>query len=363
MSEFNLEQMANMSDDDIISSASSVPVSEPEVDTPDTEIEGTTEDEISTDENTEEETSDIESEETHEDDVDTEEESEDEIDSDDEETTDEIDSVDDSEELTKLRSELEELFSPFAANGTQIKVDSVEEAKNLMKMGANYHKKMHMLKPNLRFLKTLEKNELLDEDKINFLIDVSKGDKKAISKLMKDASIDPLDLDTQEDPDYSPVKHTVSNESVNLDEVLERVQDNPSFKDTMDVVTGQWDSSSKEVLVKHPQRIEVLVAHKADGTFDRINAEVTKQRMLGALPHSLSDIEAYEQVGSQLMQQQTSVQNKPVSKSTKKPKASNPKKVASPKGKKPNQRQAPSDLDKLSKMSDEDFLKEANKYF
>jgi hypothetical protein len=369
MSEFNIESMANLSDADIISQVDSIPAYAPEsTDTDvDTSLE-TTDDETSTEEDTETEDTSNESEEDTSDDVVTSEEEQDleqEEENDEEEDEDEVntDSESDSEELTKLRSDLEDLFSPFAANGTQIKVDTVEEAKDLMRMGANYHKKMHMLKPNLRFLKTLEKNNLLDEDKINFLIDVQNGDKKAISKLMKDASIDPLDLETQEDIDYSPVKHTVSEESVNLDEVLERVQDAPSFKDTMDIVTNQWDSSSKEILVKHPARIEVLVAHKADGTFDRINAEVTKQRMLGKLPQGLSDIEAYEHIGSELMQKQATATSKPVTKVAKKTKASNPKKVATPKGSKPNQRQAPSDLEQLAKMSDEDFLKTASKYF
>ncbi len=374
MSEFNLESMANLSDDDILSQVDSLPtaeVSEPTDTEVDTSLEMETDDETSTEETFEEDTPD-ESEETESDEVDIPDEEEQDLDT---ETDDEDDDEDEddsdneseptSEELTELRSQLDDLFSPFAANGTQIKVDSIDEAKDLMRMGANYHKKMHMLKPNLRFLKTLEKNNLLDEDKINFLIDVQNGDKKAISKLMKDASIDPLDLETQEDIDYSPVKHTVSEESVNLDEVLERVQDAPSFKDTMDIVTGQWDSSSKEILVQHPQRIEVLVAHKADGTFDRINAEVTKQRMLGKVPQGLSDIEAYELVGSQLLQKQqaTATQSKPVAKVPKKTKASNPKKVATPKGKKPNQRQAPSDIDTLAKMTDEDFLKTASKYY
>lgn len=378
MSDVTLDQMANMSDDDFLSQAPSL-MSTPESDSTDTDEnnEGVTTDENAAQEDTQEAT-DAESEESTQNDVDVpeaDEENVDNPDSDDSDNTDEESeedddneddqTTDDPEDIQKLRDDMEKLLSPFAANGTQIKVDSVEEAIDLMRMGANYHKKMHTIKPHMRLLKTLEKNKLLDEDKINFLIDVTSGNKQAISKLMRDASIDPLDLETKEDEDYSPVKHTVSEESVNLDEVLERVQDNPSFKDTMDIVTNQWDSSSKEILVANPTRIETLVAHKANGLFDRINAEVTKQRMLGKLPQSLSDVEAYEKVGMQMMQSEATVKDKPKS-AQRKPKDSNAvsdrRKLASPKAKKPSTNRTPSSIDELAKLSDEDFLKSASKY-
>lgn len=366
--EFNLDSLAGMSDEDFLSS-------------PQLELDNSVDETIEDGEVVDEVESEQES--TEEDNQDTEEEHQEEDDSledlgdedSDEKSDSESDAEDENEETSEdndnsdldYKSELEKLFSPFSANNTEIKVDTVDEAIDLMRMGANYHKKMHILKPHLKFIKTLEKNELLDEDKINFLIDLSKGDKSAISKLISDGKIDPLDLDT-EDVEYSPVKHTVSDSEINLDEVLESIKDTPSFKDTMDIITTQWDSSSKETLVANPQRIAVLNAHKASGLFDRINARVVKQRMLGKLDSNLSDVEAYELVGKALLaeEQANAPKGKPVSNKEVKAKSTpevkdKKRRLSSPKSK-PTPRSSLS-IEELAKLPDEDFEKISNKYF
>lgn len=94
-----------------------------------------------------------------------------------------------------------QLTATFRANGKDIQVNSVEDAITLMKMGANYNKKMAGLKPNLRLMKMLENNNLLDESKLTYLIDLDKKDPEAIKKFIKDSGVDPLDIDTEKDTD------------------------------------------------------------------------------------------------------------------------------------------------------------------
>ena len=59
------------------------------------------------------------------------------------------------------------IMAPFKANGRDIEVKSVDEAITLMQMGANYNKKMAALKPNMKVLKLLERNQLLDEERLS----------------------------------------------------------------------------------------------------------------------------------------------------------------------------------------------------
>lgn len=362
MENIDLDSMANMSDEDFLKASSEYTEPEEQV-----ESEVEEQEQEVPDEETQEEVETEESEESDEVDNDESEEDTEELDSEEETESEEEKGEEEDNNTTEAQAELDKLLSPFAANGTEIKVDSVDEAIDLMRMGANYHKKMHILKPHLKFIKTLEKNELLDEDKINFLIDLSKGDKSAISKLMTDGKIDPLDLET-EGVEYSPVKHTISDNEINLDEVLNSIKDTPTFKDTMDIVTTQWDSSSKEILVNNPQRIAVLNAHKASGFFDRVNAEVTKARMLGKVDNNLSDIQAYEQIGSQLMQQDQAKGNQEQPKAKvnveveakKAQTTAKKKKLSSPKSKTVTGKTL--DLDALAKLSDEDFEKIKDKY-
>lgn len=225
-----------------------------------------------------------------------------------------------SEELANLRTVLE----PFKANGHEIKVDTVEDVRNLMRMGANYSKKMAGLKPNLKVLKTLENNGLLDPDKINYLIDLDKKNPEAIKKLIQDSKIDLDELDTEEKLEYSPSNHTAGDNEVELDEVFEEIEGTSTYQRTVDLITNKWDTSSKEVLAGSPKKIAVLNQHMEMGVYDRIAEVVVKERALGRI-NNLSDYEAYEQIGSQMLangefsdltgnQQE---QSKPVKKDTK----------------------------------------------
>lgn len=189
-----------------------------------------------------------------------------------------------------------QLTAPFKANGREIQVQSVEDAVALMQMGANYNKKMAALKPNLKLMKLLENNGLLNEEKLSFLIDLEKKNPDAISKLIKDSGVDPLDLDAPNVGDYKPTRHTVDDRELELDAVLDEIQETPSYTRTLDVVSNQWDASSKNVIANSPQVLKIINSHVQSGVFDLIVKEVEREKMFGRLS-GLSDIEAYRQVG------------------------------------------------------------------
>lgn len=196
--------------------------------------------------------------------------------------------------------EFKKLTAPFKANGKDMQINTVDEARTLMMMGANYNKKMAGLKPSLRILKTLENNGLLDEDKINYLIDLDKKDPGAINKLMQDSGINPLDLEEDSASAYKPKAYNATNREVELDAVLDDIRDTPTFKDTIDIVGNKWDDSSRRVLVDNPSIIKVINDHVSAGIFEQITTKIDKERMLGKLD-GVSDIDAYKQIGD-LMQ-------------------------------------------------------------
>lgn len=191
------------------------------------------------------------------------------------------------------------LFKPFNANGKEIKIDSVDEAIQLMQMGANYAKKMSALKPSLKVLKMLENNQLLDEGKLSHLIDLSKKNPDAIAKLLSDSGVDPLNVDLSKADEYKPGTYTVADQDMVFDEVMERVKATPTYEKTVDVIANKWDDSSKKILFNEPAVIEVINSHIASGIYDQIMSVVEKQRMLGGLT-GLSDIAAYKAVGEQI---------------------------------------------------------------
>lgn len=188
-----------------------------------------------------------------------------------------------------------ELLAPFKANGRDIQVRSVEDARALMQMGANYNKKMAALKPNLRLMKMLENNGLLSEDKLSFLIDLSKKDQGAINKLVKDSGLNPLDLDADKAGEYKPKSHTVDEREVDLDNVLTDLEGSAAYSKTLDLV-AKWDGPSKQVVAQNPELLQVLHDHVASGIYDLIAAEIERERTFGRLK-GMSGIEAYRQVG------------------------------------------------------------------
>lgn len=225
-----------------------------------------------------------------------------------------------SEEVVET-PDLQKVLQPFRANGKDVQVKDADEAITLMQLGANYTKKMQELSPNLKVLKTLEKHELLDEGKLNYLIDLSKNDPKAIAKLIKDANYEPEGFGTEEDNvEYTPTNHQVSDNAIQLEQVLESLESTPTYDKCIDLVGNQWDEKSKQLLTQEPELIRNLNEQMQAGIFDKVNAEVERVKMFGGL-NGVSDFEAYKTVGAQMMQAGTlkAPQAQPVAKTQIKP--------------------------------------------
>jgi len=224
------------------------------------------------------------------------------------------------------------------------------------------------LKPNLKLLKMLENNDLLDEGKLSYLIDLDKKNPGAINKIIKDSGIDPLDIDTDKDTEYKPNTYTVDDSQVDLDGVLDDIRDTSSFQDTIDIISNKWDESSKEVLLKQPNIIKVINDQVSSGIYGQISQVVESERMLGRL-EGLSDLEAYKTVGDAIQarqgfagqKQQPAQANEqaptqPESKPEEDPKLKSRRKAASPAKSVKSSNKKPADFNPLS-LSDEEFEK------
>jgi glycosidase len=162
-------------------------------------------------------------------------------------------------------------------------------------MGANYQKKMGQLKPNLKIIKMLENNGLLNEEKLYNLIDLSKKDLKAITKLVKESDIDPLDIDKDVPTDYQPTDYSISDKEYNLDQVLDEIKDTDTFNRTINVLTKDWDTRSKETISEYPEIISIINTHMSNGVFDKVNTILQSEKALGKLT-GVADVDAYRQI-------------------------------------------------------------------
>lgn len=192
-----------------------------------------------------------------------------------------------------------QIFAPFKANGKQVQIQSPDEAVRLMQMGANYTKKMQALQPHLKMVRMLEDNGLLDNDKLGFLIDLERKDPAAIAKYLKDANVDPMDIDTDNASSYQPKDYRVSDEEMRFTSVLDEVGSTQEGSQLIQEIDKGWDKPSQNAIYQDPSILSVLNEHKASGIYDAVTSEMERQEMLGQLG-GRPRIQAYYEVAQQL---------------------------------------------------------------
>lgn len=191
------------------------------------------------------------------------------------------------------------LGKPLKAGGKSIELKSPDEAIQLMQMGADYTRKMQALAPHRKFLLMLENNGLLDEGKLSYLIDLDKKDPGAIKKLIKDAGIDPLEIDVNAESTYREGNHRVSDKEAVFVTVVEDLQSSPTGSETLKVF-NTWDHASKEVTWNNPDILSLIHTQRESGVYDRISTEIDRRKTLGQIPTNVPFLQAYKQIGDEL---------------------------------------------------------------
>lgn len=193
-----------------------------------------------------------------------------------------------------------EIMTPFKANGKMIELKDTKEAIALMQMGANYTRKMQDIQPHRKVLTMLQNNNLLDEGKLSFLIDLEKKDPEAIKKFIKDSGIDPLDIDTSVEPAYLEGSHRISDAEIKLQTALDEVSSTPTGTELIQSIDKSWDKASKDLLWEQPEVLAIMNQQKSSGIYDRITSEMDRQITLGQIPANTPFLGAYKIVGDQL---------------------------------------------------------------
>lgn len=285
--------------------------------------------------------------------------------SDQEQETKEEESEDKSEDLAPdYKGFYDAVMSPIKANGKEFQARSPQEAIRLMQMGANYTHKMQSIAPYRKKIQMLQNAGLLDDDKLNYLIDLSHGNQEAIKKLLKDNKLDPLDLDVHEEPKYVPGNHTVSDSEVQVQTIVDDLKSTPDGVETLRMIQG-WDQASLNTIWETPSIMTTLHEQRQNGVYKLITDEMEHQRMLGNIPEGTSFLEAYKAVGDYCLQkqqaymQQQQMRNLPRGPLNKAPNNNAQVKSAAPSGR--SKKAAQVMVDPFS-LSDEEFEKQFKDY-
>lgn len=191
----------------------------------------------------------------------------------------------------------EKISAPFKADGRTMQVRTAEDVIRLMQMGVNYSRRMQEMKPLRAQDQMLKSNGLNDPEKLNFLIDLSKGNKDAIRKLLSDYKIDPVDIDTSsEDKPYQATDYQGDPKDLAFDDAIKETLAQDGGRDLISDINREWDDVSKEALRDQPAIFQNILAQKRTGVYGKIKEELNYQRTMGFLT-DVPYLQAYHQVG------------------------------------------------------------------
>jgi hypothetical protein len=114
--------------------------------------------------------------------------------------------------------------------------------------------------------------------------------------------MDPLEIDTTVAPAYREGNHRVTDDEANFHAALNDMKSNQSGMETLQSINTTWDTASKELLMKSPEVMTIIQQQRESGIYDRIVAEMNRQKTFGSIAPTTPFLQAYKTVGDQLVQ-------------------------------------------------------------
>lgn len=199
----------------------------------------------------------------------------------------------------------------FKANGREYEFTDAEILEQFPKVfgqAADYTKKTQALSKYRKTIDAIEQAEL-DHDALNLLIDVWKGDKGAINEIIKRTGVDTLELDPDEHK-YTPKDYGRDETTLAINDVIERISHDKEYEVTNRVLGKEWDDRSWNEMTKNPEMIELLHIDIKSGMYDKVQPIADKLKVYGK--GTKSDLDYYKEAAgiyfSQMEEEQTRAQ-------------------------------------------------------
>ena len=169
-----------------------------------------------------------------------------------------------------------------------------------LQMATDYALKTAALKPVLKKAKMLE--DVTDEE-FSEMLDFRKRNPEVIKKALKEAKLDPLDLDL-EDIQYTPQSKIMSDADYEFKETIEKLsqEDAVAFQRTQNIVLNELDDTSKTTVLSNPHILSALQSEVASGRFEKIQAQALQLKAFGGY-NNVPDIELYSYIASEMDKQ------------------------------------------------------------
>lgn len=191
-------------------------------------------------------------------------------------------------------------LKPLRVDGMDLPIKSLDDLYQMASMGYNYRKKIADFAPYRRAISAMKENNITDAD-ISLIIDLKKGDKGAIAKILKDNNIDPLDFDINEHK-YEAKIYGDDENIASIKEIENEISNDPEYRITANVINKLWDAQSQTILAQNPQLIKALHLDIKNGIYEKIAPEAARLEFLDG--GNKSKLEYYIQAAKELADQE-----------------------------------------------------------
>lgn len=207
-------------------------------------------------------------------------------------------------ENTELSAEefRELLTKPFKASGREVVFKDPQDILRLMQQGFDYQKKMAGFKPQKRIIKTLEQHGLLDEAKLNQLIELSQGKPEAVAQFLKDRNIDTYELPDVEEKPHQYGNYMVDDQRIDFEEKVNELRGSQYGNAVLSFVNSLPDEDFATIF-SNQSILDNLTFHAQSGLLDDALNQLAADRAVGKVPSDMSALDAYNAISGYLYQQ------------------------------------------------------------
>lgn len=198
----------------------------------------------------------------------------------------------------------ETVTQDYKASGkTMPGVKEPEKFIKALQMATDYALKTAALKPALKRVKMLE--EVSDED-LAEMLDFKKRNPEVIKKALKEANIDPLELDMDK-VNYVPQVQMISDSEYDFRETVDELSKDVKFNDTRQLILSGLDAKSKELALTDTRVLKALHQEVVSGRIEQIQAKALELRAFGSVDSSITDLELYATIARQMDQNSSTI--------------------------------------------------------
>ena len=264
----------------------------------------------------------------------------------------------------------ETVTQDFKASGKVIPgVKEPEKFIKALQMATDYALKTAALKPALKRVKMLDG---ISDEEFTEMLDFRKRNPEVIKKAIKEANLDPIDLDLDQ-INYVPQAKVISDDEYEYGETVQELAKDTKFAYTRELILNNLDSKSKEVILTNPVALRALHEEVASGRIEQIQAHALQLKTFGNYKN-VPDLELYAMIANEMDKQamvsQSAVPSNPVQSGGMNPQVANtvqPNNVSKPNPELEDKRVRAGIQPKTStpvvkkydptKLSDEEFMK------